>query len=1688
MSSTAAHQVVQSELKRDQFVSYNGAFQNGLFTGVGDELFPDSSMKYRGSFSNSAYCGLGRLYNNSTYYQNFNLSPILYFGTFRDGRFHGTGSYYYNTYRYKGSFIEGEASPVMSILVRKKLRHRIHHPKRQFFSLKSVLRNRTRREEEYVDDGSAWLLEEGDENYFVRYRGSVIKMLEDPRMFDRQLLSQLDSAAISAIGDSSSRGFVPSSSSVTSVETQNADHYFEEDGTEHWVGKDGREYWTGNDGIQYWMGDDGLTHFFGMDDMEYWIGLDGFDHYIGSDGVEYWIDESGLKHFKGEDGVEYWYDGDGFIHFIHCDGSECIVSDQGVERIGGYSATPVTSQDDSLQSPMVTIHEEDEEGDQDLPVLRAFPSTIIEDEEELTITDSQDLSDMVSEVVYREASDSRDGVSDEVDSRDGVLDEVDSRDGVSDEVDSHDGILDEVDSHNSMDEVDSHRVLKDEVISHDDGLSVEVDPHDGLSDEVDSHNESNDEVDSHNESNDEVDSHQESNDEVDSLDESKRIMDPHNEPPNQPTPHNEPHSHHDAVNHSSEEVDSHPLNTTSDTVNSMEFTPLPNDLDLIPPSLTQDPVHSSIEATHPPTQASAPAHPDTSISLNSISLNGTLHTAHPFRSDDNEDSTNSRIMQEYAKEETPEGNQTNERSISPEPTDVDSSTLPKSKSSRFDFFYVPHGQGEEYYASGKLRYKGSFSYGVYDGQGSLLYNNGNTYTGSFQNGQIHGDGQFCDHRKSLLYKGHFDQGEKNGYFEVYNMNGYPVYFGMFEHNMMHGKGLLFDSYCDGILYEGQMNRGQLISNGVRVYYFGHLFYEGDVTQNFSMKEMSTCYTTTNAFEFLWKPSPELDANTVTLSVRNDYKDLLSSMMYVPNVQGKLYYINRQAISRQLLGISDQKEANEVVPKSKYSQSFISIVTDISSTIPPKYYDGEFSDGMLNGIGTMYWYNEANDGKFTGQFLNDICHGNGVYLTPDGSSYSGSYFEGTLQGAVTITNQNGVMVYKGDVDNEGRFHGNGVFYLQDGSSLKGEWEHGVLTHGKELVYWKPIHSSVKVKWNRGLLWRTCPTDLNSIPFCYQGSGYMYYYNGDYVYASFASDGEPTHPEYTVWSYGNRILYKGGMNRLMRAHGMGTLYVSANEDNADWIHRTYRELPYQELPEPPSSFWVKNDGVVLYSGSFNDGYLDGKGEIHFDNGFLIKGEWARGVLRSGSIYGNNHLLYTGEFDRNKRNGKGEQYENGQLLYCGSFVDDAWTGRGEKLDSFGVVEYRGGFRSGVYHGFGTLFKDGKKWIHGYWREGKPAGIMREYMDGVLVYEGEMKDLERDGVGCVFYGKMCYEGEFICGKINLNRVNVYEMQSNGEMVWQSSGRCHYVMKGNTLWLTMIEERGKRGFYDRFVFIRRAEVLPEEGEVDEEDDGVFPAKEKESLEMGFVSQDIPKRVLPTIEESGSESEDKESEQSFSSSTEAESDTPEYELLNGYSQPLPPEEEDSTYGEGMEEIDYVHGDQMDSQLVVTDLQSDEYGGGDDESDGVVESDEVDERNVNEVEENDEVDERNVNGIDENDEVDEKSVNRVDESDEVDEKSVNEVDDSDEVDEKSVNGIDDSDEVDEKSVNGIEESDEVDEKNNDVDDSGSHVDERMGAVSNSDVDEKGMSNSNDPVGGNTPNTDNDTHDNDPGSEVDEMESM
>ena len=407
--SSSVFSVVIPPLQEDLIEIYKGGMTDKGFTGVADEFFSDDMMKYRGSFTNNAYCGLGRLYNNTHFYANNNNSPIIYFGTFMNGTFHGSGSYYYNTYRYKGEFRNGDIWGPVSILVHKKLRQKLGLHKAQFFYTKNVLLNRndSLSANPSVDDGSNWLQEEGDENYFVRYRGPVIRMRECIAMFDYQRLQELDLLSSSDsrrqsfqydpsrgrssffVNDSSSTGYIPSprasmsseqTSSVRPMEmrvvsgsdvglsdssvSESVQRVSESSG---WIGNDGFEHFIGTDGFEYWVSEDGFDHFVGDDGFEYWIGDDGFDHFIGNDGFEYWIGENGFDHFIGDDGYEYWIGEDACDHFIGDDGYECFFDAAGVEHRTGILLRPeLQSRRLELSTDMDVIAEEDEEEEEEI--------------------------------------------------------------------------------------------------------------------------------------------------------------------------------------------------------------------------------------------------------------------------------------------------------------------------------------------------------------------------------------------------------------------------------------------------------------------------------------------------------------------------------------------------------------------------------------------------------------------------------------------------------------------------------------------------------------------------------------------------------------------------------------------------------------------------------------------------------------------------------------------------------------------------------------------------------------------------------------------------------------------------------------------------------------------------------------------------------------------------------------------------------------------------------------------------------------------------------------------------------------------------------------------------------------------------------------------------------------------------
>jgi len=79
------------------------------------------------------------------------------------------------------------------------------------------------------------------------------------------------------------------------------------------------------------------------------------------------------------------------------------------------------------------------------------------------------------------------------------------------------------------------------------------------------------------------------------------------------------------------------------------------------------------------------------------------------------------------------------------------------------------------------------------------------------------------------------------------------------------------------------------------------------------------------------------------------------------------------------------------------------------------------------------------GKYAGQLKDNIPHGRGKFLLPDGTRYEGEWKEGKPHGSGTVTYADWA-VYKGEFFN-GKRHGLGIYTWPDGSKVKGLWENG-----------------------------------------------------------------------------------------------------------------------------------------------------------------------------------------------------------------------------------------------------------------------------------------------------------------------------------------------------------------------------------------------------------------------------------------------------------------------------------------------------------------------------------------------------------------------------------------------------------------------------------------------------------------------
>jgi hypothetical protein len=73
----------------------------------------------------------------------------------------------------------------------------------------------------------------------------------------------------------------------------------------------------------------------------------------------------------------------------------------------------------------------------------------------------------------------------------------------------------------------------------------------------------------------------------------------------------------------------------------------------------------------------------------------------------------------------------------------------------------PDGYGT--FQTKDFKYTGSFSNGLYEGEGEIEYSNGNKFKGKFLKGKRYGYGEMVDMAKAIIYQGHFYDDKFNGF-------------------------------------------------------------------------------------------------------------------------------------------------------------------------------------------------------------------------------------------------------------------------------------------------------------------------------------------------------------------------------------------------------------------------------------------------------------------------------------------------------------------------------------------------------------------------------------------------------------------------------------------------------------------------------------------------------------------------------------------------------------------------------------------------------------------------------------------------------------------------------------------------------------------------------------------------------------
>ena len=333
----------------------------------------------------------------------------------------------------------------------------------------------------------------------------------------------------------------------------------------------------------------------------------------------------------------------------------------------------------------------------------------------------------------------------------------------------------------------------------------------------------------------------------------------------------------------------------------------------------------------------------------------------------------------------------------------------------------PNGMGVAKYKSGNvLRYVGSFMNGMYNGKGTMFFNNGAFLTGEWKKGKLNGKGSFLS-ETGVLYIGDFVNGVKDGKgILFYKDNG--MIMGGFSNDKLNGRG--FQIFADGsvisdVNYQDDKKNGMGYQYEIKT----KQLYEGEWHNDQWVQSGPPSFAS-----FLKSPSLIAEATNDHILAGPTNRDnlLIDSSYYYDLKKSKRYfgyYVSGHLKSGVIIGDStrfwgslNEKGASgycygfkykKYYSEGNYANDFLNgqQIVDIDLSKQTAYYGG-----AVNGefTGKSYFFNDQGT-MFVGDYVKGRINGNGYRLESNGRLTVGIWENGVVTKLTSVTTASGEII-------------------------------------------------------------------------------------------------------------------------------------------------------------------------------------------------------------------------------------------------------------------------------------------------------------------------------------------------------------------------------------------------------------------------------------------------------------------------------------------------------------------------------------------------------------------------------------------------------------------------------------------------------------------------------------------------------